>query len=547
MNVLETSKFTVKYSKQKTIELKPLEESFQPSEEDSENNYNPFRIQKLQNYNPIYSEFFILNESNYDCTALNNTFRFVNMNSVKNINTKEKVSKPVFIKFAPLLDPIRYMIGKYTIGDQKITSLPNLTTDESNCFPKLSNKNNTSYVDAFFSFLSSKLLHTHNFIHGIDYYGSFLGIQEKYKMNVIDDLEYLNSSEFFMENLGSHFTITHKASSNYINYGSRANKNRLNIISNCSPHNISAVSIGNIEEIADTNVTTIDSLELLEEVYEKPVNVTTSSGSSSSSSSSSNSSLNSSNDSEVNYSSNSSECDSDNESDSELDSEGKSNTNDDSDWETEDDDEDKTDTSNISEESNVYAYISNFPVQMICLEKCDGTFDDLFTHNIIDEVNNLSFLFQIIMILLTYQKAFHFTHNDLHTNNIMYINTDIEFLYYKYNGKFYKVPTYGKIMKIIDFGRAIYKYQGKTFCSDSFAPGGDAATQYNFEPYMDHNKPRLEPNFSFDLCRLGTSIYDFVIDEDDEVKDFDNFQSTIYRWCKDDSDKNVFLISNYIK
>ena len=35
-----------------------------------------------------------------------------------------------------------------------------------------------------------------------------------------------------------------------------------------------------------------------------------------------------------------------------------------------------------------------------------------------------SCLFQIIMTLLTYQKMFNFTHNDLHTNNIMYKETD---------------------------------------------------------------------------------------------------------------------------
>ena len=28
------------------------------------------------------------------------------------------------------------------------------------------------------------------------------------------------------------------------------------------------------------------------------------------------------------------------------------------------------------------------------------------------------------MMLITYQKLFNLTHNDLHTNNIMYIETD---------------------------------------------------------------------------------------------------------------------------
>ena len=68
------------------------------------------------------------------------------------------------------------------------------------------------------------------------------------------------------------------------------------------------------------------------------------------------------------------------------------------------------------------------------------------------------------------------------------------------------------LFKIIDFGRAIYKYNGKTFCSDSFQTGGDAATQYNTEPYFNEKKPRLEPNFSFDLCRLACSIFDYIVD-----------------------------------
>jgi hypothetical protein len=107
------------------------------------------------------------------------------------------------------------------------------------------------------------------------------------------------------------------------------------------------------------------------------------------------------------------------------------------------------------------------------------------------------------------------------------------------------VPTYGRIFKIIDFGRAIYRFKDRIYCSDSFAPKGDAHSQYNTEPYFNDNRPRIEPNLSFDLCRLGTSIYDFVI-EDDHLSDdqLDEFQKTIRRWCQDDSGKNVLYKSN---
>jgi hypothetical protein len=76
-----------------------------------------------------------------------------------------------------------------------------------------------------------------------------------------------------------------------------------------------------------------------------------------------------------------------------------------------------------------------------------------------------------------------FTHNDLHTNNIMYIETDKEFIYYTHNQIHYKVPTYGRIYKIIDFGRSIYRFKNKMFYSDCFEKHGDANGQYNCEPF----------------------------------------------------------------
>ena len=34
-----------------------------------------------------------------------------------------------------------------------------------------------------------------------------------------------------------------------------------------------------------------------------------------------------------------------------------------------------------------------------------------------------------------------------------------------------------------------------------------------FEPYYNEKKSIVEPNFSFDLCRLGCSIYDFITEK----------------------------------
>ena len=187
--------------------------------------------------------------------------------------------------------------------------------------------------------------------------------------------------------------------------------------------------------------------------------------------------------------------------------------------------------------------MKDFPIQMICLEQCDGTFDELLEKKIINDQEISSALMQVVMTLITYQKAFQFTHNDLHTNNIMYKNTDKVWIEYTYHDTKYRVPTYGKLFKIIDFGRSIYRFQDKFICSDSFAPGGDANTQYNIEPFYNNKKPRLEPNMSFDLCRLGCSMYDFIIDESKPEK-WSELQKTVMRWCTDDSNKNILYKKN---
>jgi len=130
----------------------------------------------------------------------------------------------------------------------------------------------------------------------------------------------------------------------------------------------------------------------------------------------------------------------------------------------------------------------------------------------------------------------------------MYNNTEKKYIFYCYKKKYYRVPTFGRIYKIIDFGRSIYKYDGKIFCSDSFQVGGDAASQYNIEPYFNDKKPRLEPNYSFDLCRLACSIFDYLIEDIEEVKDLSKCDNPIKRliveWCLDDNGINMLYKNN---
>ncbi len=84
-------------------------------------------------------------------------------------------------------------------------------------------------------------------------------------------------------------------------------------------------------------------------------------------------------------------------------------------------------------------------------------------------------------------------------------------------------------------------------CSDSFSSTGDAATQYNIEPYYNEHKPRLEPNFSFDLCRLACSIFDYLIDDIAEIQNLKKCNAVtriIAEWCVDDNGINVLYKNN---
>ena len=65
----------------------------------------------------------------------------------------------------------------------------------------------TIIISSEFIFLLDNLLENHNFIHGLKYYGSFLGIKNNYTINAFDDIDYLNNSEFFNKNKGILFEI----------------------------------------------------------------------------------------------------------------------------------------------------------------------------------------------------------------------------------------------------------------------------------------------------------------------------------------------------
>jgi hypothetical protein len=519
-----TQKFQIGYKKLKKLDLSKMEEQY--VNEDPTVDYNPFRISDLQAYNPIYNRFFQMDETNYNMITLNNRCLANDLKTVYSENGK--IEKNIHIKYSPLLNPIHFLIGKYDLNSAVYKTLPKYDSDTKTCMAKNLDENNSSYTDAFFSYLSSMLSETHKWVHGVEYYGSYLGIQQKFKMDIMDDFDYVNDTPYFLDNIGKRFDIDEnvKMLLNDGNPGSGSRNNRIKINIADDSDNID-LDIDNVEAIIDIeNVVNDDTPVLIEDIAvpeEQGVALNT----------------------HGDDDDDSSEDDSSNESSNTSGSESGSDV-----WETEteseSDDKDALDEESESEsdasfdeEQKLFCYLHEFPVQLIFQEKCKDTLDSLLMHKRITDDELTSAMFQTIMILIAYQKAFDFTHNDLHTNNIMYIETDEPYLYYCYENTHYKVPTYGRIFKLIDFGRAIYRFNGKLFCSDSFAPNNDAHTQYNCEPYMNENKPRIDPNPSFDLTRLGCSIYDFIFEDFEPGENIPEIHKIIWEWCLDDSGKSV--------
>jgi hypothetical protein len=614
-----------------------------------------------KNYIPIYENYFNLNETNYSSINLNQRFYVSALSGVVDRNniqaavvdafksTSESLTiihKPIFIKFSPLIDPVKYMSGKYENLniDEEVLNIPILSKLEKKGHLKANDKNNAAYVDGFFSYLSSQLLNCHDFIHGLNFYGSFNAIKKDFYYNAIDDIDYLDNNPYFNKNKNILFDIEdieysddnesidddvddddyNIANSTNIQRKQKNTRNKKEKITIIQTENINESNDIMVHEDFDTINCELNSIfntytelgvesdkkeedvELgievlltsqLDDIVADTVNIiegsenmvlnkdsnfnndSDSSESFTSTSCSSRSSYTSDGniddgsksdcdiddsiiclddidesvggvvDSSNKKSNNNKKCKKKSSSISDNSFTDDENSNEEcseDDQDNHDDDEDDDDE--YEDDETLWATIKNFPVSAIMLEKCDNTLDSLMMQEKeMTENEWRSALMQVIMTLITYQKLFGFTHNDLHTNNIMFIYTEKEYIYYHFNKKYYRVPTYNRAFKIIDFGRAIYKYKSKIICSDSFSMTGDAATQYNCEPYFNDKKPRLEPNFSFDLCRLGCSIFDYFIDDMSSVAAIckkEPLAKLIVEWVTDDQNRNILYKAN---
>jgi hypothetical protein len=198
-------------------------------------------------------------------------------------------------------------------------------------------------------------------------------------------------------------------------------------------------------------------------------------------------------------------------------------------------------------ESFAWATFKDVPVVTTVMETCAGTFYDLLEAYPDNEPAHAAWVAQVVFALAYAQRNFGFVHNDLHGNNVMYVNTDKEHLYYKHQGTCYKVPTFGKLIKIIDFDRANLSLrlagmkEPRFFLSSQFQSDDEAAGQYNVEPFFSQNHPRIVPNPSFDLCRFATSVYWDMFPEGPDTETGHPLQSILTQWMTQQDGSSVLF------
>ena len=362
----------------------------------------------------------------------------------------------VHLKKRMILSPFKYMQGEYgTLG------LPVNSDQSTDIYQRLQSQNNAAYVGA----IVSSLLSESGCEHFPKVYGVFTGIAGKHTIDISDEYEDLSEKSWFTQNIGKTFELSLRQTVETPQEFSHTRSGRVTLQLGDD------ITLEGVEELeAPSDSSMMGELKKVMEDIEEDETDDSSTVSTS-----------------YIFAIHSCECD---EDDREI-------------MDYEDEDE---------SESFAWASFSNVPIQITVMEKCEGTLYDLMKENT-EKDKHLAWLTQVIFALAYAQRNFGFVHNDLHSNNVMYVRTEKEYLYYNFGGVSYKVPTFGYIIKIIDFERAVASVklvgmkEAKFFMSDHFSVNDEAGGQYNYTPFYVQKYPEIKPNPSFDLVRLATSLF----------------------------------------
>lgn len=368
------------------------------------------------------------------------------------IKTTKGQTLDVHRKTTMILSPFKTMKGEYSAP-----GLPKPAETAKGYSEQMQSPHTAAYVGA----LASAVLSSSECNHFPRVYGVYAAMATKHEVNISDDYEDLCDRKWFVDNIGKTFELRLRGAGGDAFTHTRGQR--------------AAVQIGDdielfAEDVIADPVAEPVTMGVVEE-YEIPSE------------------------------SESDDEESDEEDVFDIESCGCSETT-----------EDEESISSADTEDYVWATFSGVPVVTTVMEKCTGTFYDLLKTSS-DPAHHTAWVAQIVFALAYAQRTFGFVHNDLHGNNVMYIPTTEEFLAYKHHGVTYRVPTFGVLIKIIDFDRATFSVRvtgmkdSRFFMSSQFKADEEAAGQYNTEPFYTNTHPRIPLNPSFDLARFASSVF----------------------------------------
>ena len=420
-----------------------------------------------------------------------------------------------FCKITHLLDAYKMIQGDYPMSQHP--ALPSPGRKSAKVYSKIHDPHNQAYVDTVACYMLSKFREADHSPHFSLFYGAYLAIAKDYYYNITEDFPELRFENWFWRKKSQGlFRLVGFQGPRVLDVNDPLME-KPETLSEGSFNSTSSSRTNSISELNNSGSISVDESESLHSASIKTRSSDTSSRS-----------TNSNADTEI--------SDSSYESDE------------------------------LGKDYAFYAAISEFPTMIMYLESNKATMDSLLEEDCPDmnvkvgtkewESQWTAWLFQVIAALCQIQSLWAMTHNDLHSNNILWTPTDKEFLYYECrDGRMWRVPTYGKLFRIIDFGRAIYTHNSVLCISDDYWPENEAGSQYNFGPLYNPKEPRVYPNPSFDLCRLSVSIIEALfleIPADKEggkilSSEIDRVQNEtvselfnmMWEWLIDDDGRNV--------
>jgi hypothetical protein len=418
-----------------------------------------WNLKTLQPFLPCYEKLFKTDTVSSLCEyGIRLGDEAVSVVDEHHIRTEKGKTVPVHRKTTMILSPFKWMRGDYGVF-----GLPKQEKVAKDMQEKLQSPHTAAYVGA----LTSIALSESGCIHFPKVYGVYAGLATQHTIDISDDYEELSERRWFADNLGKTFDLKMRTVEGETEFshtrGQRA-----------SVHLGDEAQLDGIEDIDADHVSnpsrTSRSMAASQDSSEEYAN---------------------------------SESHEDDEDVFDIQSCG---------CESESDDEEDDEEDEEEEEPFAWATFCDAPVVTTVMEACEGTFYDLLKLHSEPE-KHAAWVGQLVMALAFAQRTFGLTHNDLHGNNVMYVPTTQEYLYYKHIGVSYQIPTYGYIIKVIDFDRAIVSLrltgmkETRQFVSSQFHESEEASGQYNVDPFFLQEHPHIPPSASFDLCRFATSMF----------------------------------------